>query len=422
MSPPPVRVGVLVNLEQHSAAGGHVKCWERFAEAACGFEGLDLTVYFMGPRGTVDLAENVRYELVPGVLSTRSLVILNQGGGHADIAPFHPRLARMLASHDVLHATDVFSFGATALRTSARRGIPLVYSVHTAHPQYGRIYTREIAARLLGRGWMSRALTERLGAAEAVAKRIERRLVAQLEAADRVLVVQPEDLPSGMSATVTAKLAILRRGVDATVFGPQLRDRDWLDERFGIPPERPVCLFVGRIDDTKNVLTVLGAAKFLAARGASVHWLFVGEGIHRSRIARDLGTIASLPGALPHDALPRIYASADMLVFPSVLETCGQVVLEAKASGLPCVVSAHHATARHIAAGGRDGVIVEEPDAEPWADAIEMLALDVRARQRMGDAARAWAENECPSWRRVLEEDLVPVWRELTAKVVSAAA
>ena len=421
MSPARVRVGVLVNLEYHPAAGGHVKCWERLAEAARGLDGLDITVYFLGRRRTIGLAENVRFEVVPGILNTRSLVILRQGGGHADIAPFHPRLARMLADHDVLHATDVFNFGATAAKTAARRGLPLVYSVHTAHPQYGRIYAREIAARLLG-GWASRVLTDGLGADEAIARGIERRLVSQLAAADRVLVVRPEDLPPGLVAPLKSKLAIFRRGIDTTVFAPEFRDRAWIEERFGIAPERPVCLFVGRIDDTKNVLTVLEAAKNVAARGVSAHWLFVGEGIHRSRIAKELGALASLLGALPQDSLPRIYASSDMLVFPSLLETCGQVILEAKASGLPCVVSAHHATAQHIAQSGRDGVVVDDPGAAGWADAIGRLASDVGDRRHMGGAARAWAENECPSWRRVLEEDLMPVWRELATVAVAAAA
>ena len=110
MSLAPVRVGVLVNLEQHPAAGGHVKCWERLAEAARGLDGLDLTVYTLGRRQTIVLAENVRFEVVPGVLNTRSLVILKHGGGHADIAPYHPRLGRMLAAHDVLHSTRCLQF------------------------------------------------------------------------------------------------------------------------------------------------------------------------------------------------------------------------------------------------------------------------------------------------------------------------
>jgi glycosyltransferase involved in cell wall biosynthesis len=411
---------VLVNLERHPAAGGHVKCWERFSEAACGLEGLDLTVYFLGRRQTVALADNVRFEIVPGILNTRSLVILKQGGGHADIAPFNPRLARMLGDRDVLHATDVFSFGATAARIAARRGLPLVYSVHTAHPQYGRIYFSEIVRRLFGRT-VGRMLTEGLGADRIVAEGIERRLVRLLKVADRVLAVRSDDLPPGIGPALQGKLATLRRGVDTTTFAPELRDRGWLEARFGIAPERPVCLFVGRIDDTKNVLTVLETAKILAARGVSAHWLFVGEGLHRPRIAAQLGALAA-PGALPQSELPRIYASSDILVFPSRLETCGQVVLEAKASGLPCVVSAHHATAQHIAVPGRDGVIVDDPSAGSWADAVARLVSGARARRAMADAARVWAENECPSWQRVLEEDLVPVWRGLTTTVVSAAA
>ena len=422
MSLAPVRVGVLVNLERHPAAGGHVKCWERLAEAARGLDGLDLTVYTLGRRRTIALAGNVRFEVVPGVLNTRSLLILKQGGGHADIAPYHPRLGRMLAAHHVLHSTDVFSFGATAAKTARRLGLALVYSVHTAHPQYGRIYTREIVARLFGRGWVNRMLIERLGADEIVARGIERRLASRLESADRVLVVQPEDLPAVVNAKRGGKLGTLRRGIDTAMFAPELRDRAWLEARFGIAPKRPVCLCVGRIDDTKNVLTIVEAATILAARGIAAHWLFVGEGVHRARIGKELGAGASLPGALPHGDLPRIYASADLLAFPSRLETCGQAVLEAKATGLPCVVSAHHATVRHIAMPGRDGIVVADQDAGRWADAIAALLTDAGARRDMGAAARAWAETECPSWRTVLEEDLVPVWRSLAGREVSAAA
>ena len=422
MSLAPVRVGVLVNLEQHPAAGGHVKCWERLAEAARGLDGLDLTVYTLGRRQTIVLAENVRFEVVPGVLNTRSLVVLKHGGGHADIAPYHPRLGRMLAAHDVLHSTDVFSFGATAAKTARRLGTALVYSVHTAHPQHGRIYTREIVAHLFGRGWVNRLLIERLGADELVARGIERRLASRLEAADRVLVVQPEDLPSSVRARISGRIGRLRRGIDTAMFSPGLRDRAWLEARFGIAPERPVCLFVGRIDDTKNVLTIVEAATILAERGVTAHWLFVGEGIHRARIGDELGAAASLPGALPHGDLPRIFASADLLAFPSCLETCGQAVLEAKSAGLPCVVSAHHATVGHVAVPGRDGIVVADQGAEPWADAIAALVADAAARRDMGVAARAWAVTDCPSWRTVLEEDLVPVWRSLAGREVPAAA
>ena len=48
----PLSVGVMVDLFQSPSAGGHVKCWERIAEAARGDE-IDLTVYFLGPQPAV---------------------------------------------------------------------------------------------------------------------------------------------------------------------------------------------------------------------------------------------------------------------------------------------------------------------------------------------------------------------------------
>ena len=46
----PLKVGVLVDLTLSQDAGGHVKCWERIAEAAIGLgDRLDLTVHFNGP-------------------------------------------------------------------------------------------------------------------------------------------------------------------------------------------------------------------------------------------------------------------------------------------------------------------------------------------------------------------------------------
>ena len=49
--PHPLKVGVLVDLALTAEAGGHVKCWQRLAEAAVGYgDRLDLTVHFNGPE------------------------------------------------------------------------------------------------------------------------------------------------------------------------------------------------------------------------------------------------------------------------------------------------------------------------------------------------------------------------------------
>src|SRR5215472_15172363 len=84
----PLRVGVLVDLVLSPQAGGHVKCWQRFAEAAVDFpDRLDLTVHFNGPeQRRIELSPSVRYQLLPPVFSTARLI--RQLPDHTDLAPW----------------------------------------------------------------------------------------------------------------------------------------------------------------------------------------------------------------------------------------------------------------------------------------------------------------------------------------------
>ena len=115
-----LRVGVLVDLPYGPHSGGHVKCWTRLAEAA-GRRGadLDLTGYFTGSEPhEVPVADNVRYSIVPSVLSTSRIGFLSHVPDHTDLAPWHPKIAAALRGFDVIHTTDgYFTYARTALRS-----------------------------------------------------------------------------------------------------------------------------------------------------------------------------------------------------------------------------------------------------------------------------------------------------------------
>ena len=104
----PLKVGALVDLTLTPDAGGHVKCWQRIAEAAVEFpDELDLTVHFNSADKTaalrrIELSPSVRYVLMRPVLSTSRLV--RQVPDHTDLGLWHPRLARMLPNYDVIIA------------------------------------------------------------------------------------------------------------------------------------------------------------------------------------------------------------------------------------------------------------------------------------------------------------------------------
>ncbi|WP_298614611.1 hypothetical protein [uncultured Thermosynechococcus sp.] len=89
--PQPLSVAVFICLERQPTAGREVKWWERFAEAASHYpDRVDLTIYFLGEkRQTLEVAANVRYQLLPPQFSTHSLEMMCQGAGMTDVAPLH---------------------------------------------------------------------------------------------------------------------------------------------------------------------------------------------------------------------------------------------------------------------------------------------------------------------------------------------
>ncbi len=409
-----LKVAALVDLLWNPNAGGHVKCWERLAEAATAHSrDLDLTVHFEGEREARHvLASNVRYQFHRPVLSTARLPFLSHVPDHTDLAPWQPRLARRLGDCAVIHTTDAyFAFAATAERIAARRGLPLIHSIHTDTPSYTRVFTAETIERLAGSGLLAHLLSDRLHLPEKGERSMLRRLARHQSLCRFVLASRPEDLNRAAAVVDPGRVRRLRRGIDHRRFTPDRRNRELLHRRFGVPLDAVVILFAGRINRGKNVLVLAEAVRLLAEEGLAAHLLCVGDGEDRDRVTALLGPAATCPGALEQDDLARVYASADVFALPSLIEIHSNVVQEALSSGLPVVMAA--AAGLHPLFGdGRSSVVAAGADPPSWARALRPLVADRHLATVMGRAARKFAETRLPSWDQVLVEDLLPVWSE----------
>lgn len=416
----PLRVAVTVELLRDAGAGGQVKCWERFAEAACAFEGeLDLTVFFLGATPTVDtLSDNVRIETLPPVLSTDDVPLMPKVAPVTDIAQFHRALARRLEEFDVIHATHAFAFAQTARRLALRR--PLVTSIHADLPYFARAYLRDILTKRFGPLIGGRILIDGLKVAEVCARDMHRRVARMIGASDWVLISHEDDLGGYDDAARGKPVSRLRRGINHSRFNPGRRDRVWLAGRFGIPVDRPIVLFAGRVDDSKNVMVLAEAAARLLGQGVELHLVAAGKGTRRHEIHEMLGSDVTLLGMLDQDTLARVYASADIFAFPSESEIMPNAVLEARDSGLPVVLSAHDNGANYVREPGTDGILVDETTPDAWARALWPLLSDPGRRSAMGSAARRHVAENWPQWTDVLREDLLAVWQRVAASRTGA--
>lgn len=199
------------------------------------------------------------------------------------------------------------------------------------------------------------------------------------------------------------KLRILPRGLDTALFHPSRRDTSFWEKR-GAARGGTVLLYVGRISKEKDLDVIAQAWPRL--RRADVTLAFVGEGPYRAELQRQLPD-AIFTGVLAGHELATAFASADVFLFPSTTDTFGNVILEALASGLPCVVS-DQGGPKDLIAPGKTGWISRALDVGDFASHVARL-LEASTRESMRAAARAsvedrdWAEAGRQFWESSAE-------------------
>jgi glycosyltransferase involved in cell wall biosynthesis len=144
------------------------------------------------------------------------------------------------------------------------------------------------------------------------------------------LLAPNQELIDMLESGTGRKAQLMIRGVDTELYSPTKRTANDGIFRFG---------FVGRLRAEKNVRLLAELEKRLLAAGkTNFHFLIVGEGNERGYLGDNMKT-AELPGFLEGEALSEAYANMDVFVFPSGTDAYGNVVQEANASGVPCIVT-----------------------------------------------------------------------------------
>lgn len=138
-----------------------------------------------------------------------------------------------------------------------------------------------------------------------------------------------------VKAGFTCPLALVSRGVDSQHFNPQKRCNQ-LRQQWQATPQSTVMLYVGRLSPEKNIELVIQAYQQarISQPERDFKLVIVGDGPDRLRL-QALIPDAIFSGMQTGEQLAQHYASADVFLFASEVETFGNVVLEALASGLP---------------------------------------------------------------------------------------
>ena len=202
-----------------------------------------------------------------------------------------------------------------------------------------------------------------------------------------------------------SKVHVIANGVDLNLFEPaDDADRAALkQEVLGVSVETCVFGMIGRLWPQKNPeMYIRGAAQALSS-GNSMHFAVLGDGELRAdleALSVDLGIRDSITFLGWRDDMQRLLRMLDVAVLPSRWEGMPLVLLEASASGLPCLVTDIPGN-RDVVRTGETGLLVPSEDATALGDAMAELATDTGLRQQYGRAARAMAESKYDSRLRL---------------------
>lgn len=288
--------------------------------------------------------------------------------------PFSPHLvqtARALEL-DVIHVHSPFLMGRLGARLARRLNLPLVFTHHTLYDQYVHYVplTPPSVARRLTVQWVTR-FANRCDLVIAPSQPVEARIRAQ---------------------GVHRPIRVIPTGIDPEALAAG--DPGWLSRTWGIPPDDPVLLYVGRLAREKNLDFLLEAFASIRSREPRAWLVLAAGGPDRERMearARALGIRdrVIMTGVLPHERVIDAYAGATLFVFASQTETQGLVIAESLAAGLPVVAVAASGVTDLV----RDGVegFLTPPEVPVFVERVLELLAQKDRRESMSAAARARA-------------------------------
>jgi alpha-1,6-mannosyltransferase len=272
-----------------------------------------------GPKTERIEAERSRiYSIASPLLSRRSRyrVLLNLRAIEEILEREQPHL---------IESGDPYQVGWKAIASGLALHIPVIGFYHSHFPE---AYLRT-TSRLLGRSATDFAMVMAGRYVRQIYNRFAATLVpsvrlGQLLADWGVRNVHPVDL-----------------GVNTEVFRSEPDDARSTRESLGIPPERCLLLYVGRLAQEKNTQTLLAAFATLVRREPErYHLLVIGDGLQGGalrKLQERVGAISWRQYCAGSEELSRFYRAADLLVHPGVQETFGLTALESQACGTPVV-------------------------------------------------------------------------------------
>jgi phosphatidylinositol alpha 1,6-mannosyltransferase len=251
-----------------------------------------------------------------------------------------------LFAPDVLHITVPDLVGVSLMRWANKKGIPVLTSYHTDFPAYLKSY--------------------HLGFLYKPAWHFFRWFYNK----SKLVLAPTREMIEKLNNYGIRNVKLWKRGIHLHHFNACYRSHS-LRKKWGAENKK-VILYCGRFVWYKDLDTFIATYNlFKQNRDSNVQFVLAGDGPIADHLKHQMPD-AHFTGYLDVKQLSEVYASSDLLLFPSTTETFGNVVLESLSSGVPVVVS-DKGGCREIVEHANAGMIARAKDASDFYICCKLL-------------------------------------------------
>jgi len=268
---------------------------------------------------------------------------------------------------DVIHSHSPYQLGLLSMGYAKKLKIPFVFTMHTILSQY--MHYIPLMPEKLSSSLMSayvKWFCNRCSCVVAPAKKVKEQLI---------------------SSGVIARMEIIPTGIDLAAVSSA--SSAGIREKYGIPEDAKLLLFVGRLAREKNLFFLLRAFQLMLSKRKDVYLLIAAGGPLEHGLKRAAPKNVIFAGAIGYPKVFDYYLASDIFVFSSLSETQGLVLAEAMACGIPQVAVDAEGVSE-VVRNGATGFLVP-PSEEAFSNKVLELLKDDILLQSMSRASKETA-------------------------------
>ena len=300
--------------------------------------------------------------------------ILYKNGIHMSLMPYG-EIKRVLDEFapDVIHEQTPMSVGLAVFAYAKRRGVPIVATGH-AYPDNAT-------------GQMVKFMKPVKKPIDAAVRTYFASFLRRADYATMPTKVAIAELMPDGRGRGKSKVEALSNGIDLSKFRHLPAPAEFY-AKYGIPKDRLIVGYVGRVDPEKSLRVLVKAFSRVVAKIPEAFLVVVGDGTDRVRLEKmvaelGIGESVKFLGRITGDDLPMVYRTFDVFGLTSETETQSIVLMEAMATGLPAVAVRAGAIGELVKTG-RNGFLCRPRDVAGVARGLMKLLENSEMRDKYG--------------------------------------